>query len=237
MLRNQTMLGKFAYLTLRLEGELKRLGRWSENPLRAEQLENMGAFGQNTMPFEHWLQFILFPRLFAIVNELSPIPEGSSLSVYAVQNFDGDSVTSKLCDLLLQLDEVIIEANAAPTDTVHLTGPPNNSSLPDSFTILQDKLPEVIFELIPLLHQFEGDDLESQLQTYDSFLPFVTPACRAQLGNMMRQEAQHAKVEAVRLRILESSDSILKGGRAATPYNHQEAMRKYREQHRKNFLE
>lgn len=237
MLPYQPLLGKIAYLALRIEGELKGLGRWSEKPLRAEQLENMGAFGQNTMPFEHWLQFILIPRLLGIVNEQDPIPESSSLSVYAVRNFDGDTGANKLCELLLDLDELIKEVNTAPADTVQPKGPPANLSVTDSFTILQDKLPEVIFELIPLLHQFEGDDLESQLQTYDSFLPFVTPACRVQLGNMIKQEAAHAKVEAVRLRILESADSILKGGRAAAPYNHQEAMRKYREQHRKNFLE
>lgn len=35
-----------------IEAELKRLNRWSAEPLPSEKLENMGAFGSNTMAFE-----------------------------------------------------------------------------------------------------------------------------------------------------------------------------------------
>ena len=38
-----------------IEAELKRLNRWSAEPLPSGKLENMGAFSSNTMAFEQWL--------------------------------------------------------------------------------------------------------------------------------------------------------------------------------------
>ena len=60
-----------------IEAELKRLNRWSAEPLPSGKLENMGAFSSNTMAFEQWLQFILIPRIHAIVEEKGEFPKGS----------------------------------------------------------------------------------------------------------------------------------------------------------------
>ena len=62
-----------------IEAELKRLNRWSAEPLPSGKLENMGAFSSNTMAFEQWLQFILIPRIHAIVEEKGEFPKGSLL--------------------------------------------------------------------------------------------------------------------------------------------------------------
>ena len=73
-----------------IEAELKRLARWSLNPLPAEAFEDMGAFGSNTMSFENWLQFVLIPRIREIVKEQGNFPAGSNLAPYAIRYFDGD---------------------------------------------------------------------------------------------------------------------------------------------------
>jgi TRAP-type C4-dicarboxylate transport system substrate-binding protein len=86
-----------------------------------------------------------------------------------------------------------------------------------------------------VLHQFNGDDLESQLQTFDSFLDILSPKVRPTLSNMMHEAAKKAEVPATQLRLEQAATSIADGGRVTAPYNHEEAMRKYREDHKRSY--
>lgn len=99
----------------------------------------------------------------------------------------------------------------------------------------QTKLPEVVYALLGVLHQFEGEDLESQLQTYDTFLAICSPSVRPELSTLMKDAATRTENENSRIRIEEAAKSILEGGRAAAPYNHEEAMKKFMEEHKRNF--
>ena len=66
---------------LELEMELRRLDRWQNAPLPNEMFENMGAFGENTMTFEQWLQFVLLARIQQIVTDHDEFPSGSMLAM------------------------------------------------------------------------------------------------------------------------------------------------------------
>ena len=213
-------------LSAAIENELKRLNRWSA-PLPDQAFENMGAFGQNTIAFEQWIQFILLDRMQAIARDQGEFPTGSNLTGYAVRYFDGDTNADTLINLLKQLDDLVEETNS-------LISPDYSKSI-NSFTINSEKLPEVVYALIEVLPQFSDEDLESQLQTYDMFLSMCAPSVRPELSALLVQAAGKTENEKSRIRIEEASQSILKGGTAAIPYNHAEAMKKFQEEHKRNF--
>ncbi len=213
-----------------IESELRRLNRWSAEPLPSEKFKDMGAFGSNTMAFEQWLQFVLIPRIHAILEEKGEFPNNSMLAPYAIRVFDGDPEAGKLHDLLYELDKLINEKNKS-TAPVEVENPPP----PESVVYGGTEVPPVIYTLIEVLPQFEGDDLESQLQTYDTFLSFLSPSVRPTISKLLSEAAQKATNELTKARIQEASRSVANGGRAAAPYNHEEAMKKYREEHKKSF--
>lgn len=210
-----------------IENELKRLNRWSES-LPKKAFDNMGAFGQNTMAFEQWIQFILLDRLRSIIKDQDNFPQESQLATYGVRVFDGDPDANKLNDLLYQLDDL---ANNIYTRPASEQMPPQ----PPTVMLGATELPQVVYTLIDVLHEFEGDGLESQLQSYDTFLGICSPSVRPELCNLLRKAAGRTKNKTSRKRIEEAAQSILKGGRAAEPYNHEEAMRKYTEDHKRRF--
>jgi uncharacterized protein YqcC (DUF446 family) len=214
-----------------IEHELKHLKRWSTEPLQPEKYKDMGAFGSNTMTFEQWLQFILVPRIHAIVEEKGEFPNNSMLAPYAIRVFDGDPEAGKLHDLLYELDKLINEKNKSTEQPVQTENTPPTESVVYGGM----ELPPVIYTLIEVLPQFTGDDLESQLQTYDTFLSFLSPSVRPTISKLLSEAAQKTTNESSKIRIQEAAQSVAEGGRAAAPYDHEEAMRKYREEQKKSF--
>ncbi len=204
-----------------IEAELKRLNFWKPDP-PPERFADMGPFGSKTMGFEQWLQFVLIPRIREIVHERGEFPAQSSIAPYAVRYFDGHPDPGELPDLLCELD-CIINSTSPDQALPHIPAPDN------------DTIPEVIHTLVEVLPQFEGDDLESQLQTYDSFLATLSGSARPVIAGLLEAAAKKCPGEISRLRIEEAAASIRRGGRAAEPYDHAEAMRKYREEFKKNF--
>ena len=217
--------------TNKIEAELKRLNRWISHQLPPEVYDNMGAFGSNTMAFEQWLQFILIPRIHTTVEEKGDFPESSSIAPYAIRVFDGDSKAGHLHDLLYELDKLINEKD----QRVEHSMPVN---VPDEIPTVaagDSEIPPVLFTLAEVLPQFEGEDLESQLQTYDTFLSFLSPTVRPSISKLLKEAANKTSNEASKVRILEAARSVSSGGLAAAPYNHEEAMKRYREEHKKSF--
>jgi uncharacterized protein YqcC (DUF446 family) len=213
-----------------IEVELKLLRRWTMTPLPAEKFENMGAFGCNTMSFEQWLQFVLIPRVRAIILEKDTFPQGSMLGPYAIRVFDGDLEASHLHDLLYELDEIVnadtgesASPDKAPVVVSENTAPAETVTLGDSV------LPQVLYTLADLLPQFDGDELDSQLQTYDMFISILAPSARREIAQLLINGANKHMNEVSKTRIRRAAESILKGGRATEPYDHGTSMRNYRD--------
>ncbi|MEP7362458.1 MAG: hypothetical protein ABI972_04315 [Acidobacteriota bacterium] len=97
------------------------------------------------------------------------------------------------------------------------------------------EIPPAIFALAEVLPRFEGDGLESQLQTFDVFLTVLSPLVRPAFACLLQAAAAKTDNAASRARIEAAAQSIAGGGRAAVPYNHSEAMRAYSAQHAANF--
>jgi uncharacterized protein YqcC (DUF446 family) len=218
-------------LAYAIEEELKHLNRWSEKTLPNSTFENMGAFGMNTMAFEQWIQFVLLERLHDIIKTKGDFPKNSHLATYAVRNFDGDPEADKLQDLLSRLDTLIENINN-PTSTSSDHATPEKNSVTERVTY---DFPSVVYSLLEVLPQFTGADLESQLQTFDMFLQMSTPEAQKSFSKLLLKAAALTKDANAQFRIEEAARSVASGGRATQPYDHEQAMKEYREQHRKNY--
>lgn len=194
-----------------IEAELKRLKRWSAEPLREERFENMGAFGGNSMTFEQWIQFVLLPRIHGIVQTKGDFPESSSVAPYAIRVFDGDIEAGHLHELLYDLDTLINGSDSFRTEEATEE---KIKTIP-KVSMGDTEIPEVIFKLIEVLPQFEGEDLESQLETYDTFLSILSPSVRPIIAKFLEEAAMKASNEKSRERILRAATSVANGGRAA----------------------
>ena len=216
-----------------IETELKRLSRWDEKPLPEEKFENMGAFGSETMSFEQWIQFVLIDTIREIVKEDAEFPSESNVGVYAVRVFDTDPEASNLRQLLSELDALINhDSDQFLPDPNELHG---QSILGGSSDDLP--LPVVVYQLAEVLSSFEGDALESQLQTFDVFLANTDTEGRKAMVQLLYSASDRTTSTKERLRIRKAATAIDKGENAAAPYNHEEAMRKYQEEFRKNYPE
>ncbi len=201
----------------RIEAELKALQRWESEPLAREQYEDMGAFGSNTMSFVQWLQFVLIPRIREIVREREDLPDGSMLAAYAIREFDGDPNCGQLHDLLYELDEL---ANGPEGETEAEAGESVNEGTASSSVALGDtEIPPVLFTLAGVLPEFEGEDLEGQLQTFDMFLGILSPAVRPAIGDLLRHAAAKTSNASSRARIEHAARAVADGGSAAAPHD------------------
>ena len=144
---------------------------------------------------------------------------GSELAAYAVRALDGDPDGERLHELLYEIDQLVERVPSGPVNSVSLGG----------------ELPPVVYSLLEVLPQFEGDDLESQLQTYDTFLAICSPAVRSELSALLTKAAAATTNATSRARIEQAARAVARGDRAAEPYDHAESMRKYREEHRRSF--
>ncbi|MDZ4714770.1 MAG: YqcC family protein [Cytophagales bacterium] len=207
-----------------IEAELRRLGRWDSQPLPEVQFMDMGPFGSNTMVFEQWIQFVLLPRIHDIIVKRDEFPVKSQVATYAVRNFDGDPNAETLIDLLSGFDKLF------NTNGVVSSIPPFQPQKPE------DRDPvAVMTTLTNILPLFEGDALESQLQTFDNFLSVLDSSMRPAVSELLHQASLLTSSEVSRKRIQQAAGNVLRGERVSEPYNHEEAMKKYMEEFKRSY--
>jgi uncharacterized protein YqcC (DUF446 family) len=113
----------------------------------------------------------------------------------------------------------------------------HKGSMSDSIQAGSDEVPEVLRTLAGVLPQFTGDDLEAQLQTYDTFLGMLAPSVRPKIVALLRAAAAKVDFLPPRARILAAAESIEKGGRACEPYDQAKAMETYQQRFQQAFPE
>ncbi len=99
-----TNIGEVQNKLTEIEAELKQIGFWQTEPLKPEQLEFQEAFGMDTMAFSQWIQFVLIPRVEAIIQNKGQFPSTSQVGAQAVREYDGVRGTSRLIELLQEFD-------------------------------------------------------------------------------------------------------------------------------------
>lgn len=90
-----------------IEAEMKRIGVWQDQPPAPEQMRFERAFGADKLAFEQWLQFVLVPRVKAIVDGGGQFPTGSEVATQAFREWKmwGDRTNvDALLELLREFD-------------------------------------------------------------------------------------------------------------------------------------
>lgn len=220
---DQDLYTRVAVKAAEIEAELKSLNRWDDQPLPEEKFVDMGAFGSRTMAFEQWVQFILLPRINEIVWEKGTFPANSKVATYAIRNSDGDPSAERMCDLLFELDELInVTAQGEP--------PPFKPQAPEDRNPVAD-----IGTLTNIFTMFDGDALESHLETLDNFLSVLDPRNRPAVSELLHQASLKMTNEESRIRVQKAAGNVLRGEMVSEPYDHEAAMKKYMEEFKRSF--
>lgn len=95
-------------LTL-IELELKFLGLWASEPPPVEALNDPTPFACESMPFEHWLQFILIPKMSVLIEQRDSLPSNIALAPMAEYLWQHRAEMDRLIYLINQLDECLSE--------------------------------------------------------------------------------------------------------------------------------
>ncbi len=94
---------KVAAAADKIEAEMKQIGYWQVDPLRAEQMHFTKAFAMDTMTYAQWLQFVFLPRVREAITS-NQFPSASNVGAQAIREFDGDQNASGLVTLLSDFD-------------------------------------------------------------------------------------------------------------------------------------
>lgn len=76
-------------LLQQLEHELKTVGLWQETPPDPKKLRSTQPFAVDTLAFHQWLQFIMIPRMEALIVQQRALPTQMAVSPMAMQVYEG----------------------------------------------------------------------------------------------------------------------------------------------------
>ncbi len=99
-----TQSQKVANLLMSLERALVRSGHASTSPPSKAQLASTTPFFADTMPLSMWLQWVLIPRLNALITEKAPLPNKVAIAPMAEQAMPGEA---EIIAILTALDEAL----------------------------------------------------------------------------------------------------------------------------------
>ncbi len=88
--------------------------------------------------------------------------------------------------------------------------------MPNDTVSLGDRhLPDVIKTLAALLPEFEGEALEAQLETFDTFLNILDESLRPEIASLLEDAAANMRSDVGRARVAHAAWWVRGGGRAA----------------------
>lgn len=91
-----------------IERELRQIDLWTETSPDPQALQSNQPFCHDTLPFAHWIQWVMIPTFDKMLSEGRQLPEQSELSPMAEIAFaDINEKTDQLLRLIQQLDELI----------------------------------------------------------------------------------------------------------------------------------
>lgn len=97
-------------LLMQIEGEMRRIGFWSEHMPEPEALLSQEPFCVDTLNFDDWLQWLLLPRLQQMALQQMPLPSNSLIAPMAEEVFTAlPEDTDALLALIVELDQVLSE--------------------------------------------------------------------------------------------------------------------------------
>ena len=96
-----------ASLLIDIEYELRRANLWSAETPPAEALASVEPFCVDTLDFQQWLQFILLPRMNALIATQAPLPDKCDITAMAETAWSANTQAKPVIDTLRQFDNII----------------------------------------------------------------------------------------------------------------------------------
>lgn len=91
-----------------IEVQLQQLDRWSPLPPDVSAMASTLPFCYDTMPLEQWIQYLLLPRLRAMLDAGVPLPTKVSILPVAEESFKTLGVAAyPLLQLISELDKTL----------------------------------------------------------------------------------------------------------------------------------
>ena len=90
-----------------LQIQLTRLGLWQQAPIDAAALNSVQPFCVDTLSFPQWLQFILVPRLTALIDGNLPLPTGSQIYPMAELYFRDTANANQVLQVIQNIDATL----------------------------------------------------------------------------------------------------------------------------------
>jgi uncharacterized protein YqcC (DUF446 family) len=93
-------------LLLKLEQSLCEHELWSSIKPSAAALQSRAPFAVDSMPFEHWLQFVFLPKMTEIVTKQSALPKNVEILPMAEMTIGSAGKHPVLLKIIQQMDSV-----------------------------------------------------------------------------------------------------------------------------------
>jgi len=91
-----------------ITAQMQDKGLWQDTPPSKDKLASKLPFCVDTLTFSQWLQWVMFPKLFVIIETKAALPNKSNMAVMAEQAFKAENAdTTELLALIKQLDSQI----------------------------------------------------------------------------------------------------------------------------------
>ena len=98
---------------LAIEAELRGLSLWESEPPSREDLLSEQPFCCDTLDFPQWVQWILLPRMWHIVEQVGPYPARCGIYAYAEEWALHHAVDSLVLLELMRRFDALIEGRSA----------------------------------------------------------------------------------------------------------------------------
>lgn len=173
-----------------VERTMRGLGVWTEPPPPLVPFQ--APFGMDAMPFEHWIQLVLVPRMREIARSGAPVPPSSNLAAHAVREFDGRHEMAPLVDALRGVD-----ALSAPVPRAAPPAPPSPFGI-----ISMAGLGAVFGVLVALV---------AGRWAADTFEGWFDPQVSAAFSGTIQPDAAHTPLRAIVLAQVRADGTLVPG--------------------------
>jgi uncharacterized protein YqcC (DUF446 family) len=84
-----------------IENEMRAVDLWQGQPPAAEAFESELPFAVDTMNAHEWLQWILIPRLYAMIEQGAALPSAFQIAPYFEEHYRGNRLHAIWCCLTI----------------------------------------------------------------------------------------------------------------------------------------
>jgi uncharacterized protein YqcC (DUF446 family) len=97
-----------AEVLIDIEAQLRQLGQWDNVAPSVQALASDQPFCVDTLTLPQWLQFVLLPTLYGMLEEGQTLPERCGIAPMAEEYFRGTGLgCAELVSALVRIDELL----------------------------------------------------------------------------------------------------------------------------------